>query len=132
MEYKGEAFKQFKELITEINRESVEFAFKYFPQVVERKVRTDQPAPEASEDDGLPRLRSNAAAEGSMRYEHSESNPAFIAGGGPQPPQVQQAEGSEAGAKVKTYKRRTEKVGRNDPCPCGSGKKYKKCCGKNA
>jgi hypothetical protein len=24
---------------------------------------------------------------------------------------------------------RTEKVGRNDPCPCGSGKKYKKCCG---
>ncbi|MDA3895171.1 MAG: SEC-C metal-binding domain-containing protein [Desulfobacteraceae bacterium] len=22
------------------------------------------------------------------------------------------------------------KVGRNDPCPCGSGKKYKKCCGK--
>jgi preprotein translocase subunit SecA len=23
------------------------------------------------------------------------------------------------------------KVGRNDPCPCGSGKKYKQCCGKN-
>ncbi len=26
---------------------------------------------------------------------------------------------------------RSDKVGRNDPCPCGSGKKYKKCCGKN-
>ncbi|MCQ2503620.1 MAG: SEC-C domain-containing protein [Saccharofermentans sp.] len=26
----------------------------------------------------------------------------------------------------------SDKVGRNDPCPCGSGKKYKKCCGKNA
>ena len=26
----------------------------------------------------------------------------------------------------------SEKIGRNDPCPCGSGKKYKKCCGKNA
>jgi len=25
---------------------------------------------------------------------------------------------------------RVEKIGRNDPCPCGSGKKYKKCCGK--
>ena len=25
--------------------------------------------------------------------------------------------------------RRTQKVGRNDPCPCGSGKKFKKCCG---
>ncbi|MCK7579691.1 MAG: SEC-C domain-containing protein [Chromatiales bacterium] len=24
---------------------------------------------------------------------------------------------------------RSEKVGRNEPCPCGSGKKYKKCCG---
>ena len=27
------------------------------------------------------------------------------------------------------YRRQTAKVGRNDPCPCGSGKKYKKCCG---
>nr|WP_207756947.1 preprotein translocase subunit SecA [Defluviitalea raffinosedens] len=34
---------------------------------------------------------------------------------------------------VKTpYKRKEEKVGRNDPCPCGSGKKYKHCCGRNA
>lgn len=29
-----------------------------------------------------------------------------------------------------TYKRLQPKIGRNDPCPCGSGKKYKKCCGK--
>lgn len=29
-----------------------------------------------------------------------------------------------------TYRRTGAKVGRNDPCPCGSGKKYKKCCGK--
>lgn len=29
-----------------------------------------------------------------------------------------------------TYRRETPKVGRNDPCPCGSGKKYKQCCGK--
>jgi preprotein translocase subunit SecA len=29
-------------------------------------------------------------------------------------------------------KRATKKVGRNDPCPCGSGKKYKKCCGRAA
>ncbi len=28
--------------------------------------------------------------------------------------------------------RKEAKIGRNDPCPCGSGKKYKKCCGKNA
>ncbi len=36
-----------------------------------------------------------------------------------------------AGAPVKQVKRdAAQKVGRNDPCPCGSGKKYKKCCGK--
>jgi uncharacterized protein YecA (UPF0149 family) len=28
-----------------------------------------------------------------------------------------------------TYVRTEPKIGRNDPCPCGSGKKYKKCCG---
>lgn len=28
--------------------------------------------------------------------------------------------------------RKAKKIGRNDPCPCGSGKKYKKCCGRNA
>lgn len=27
--------------------------------------------------------------------------------------------------------RKAKKIGRNDPCPCGSGKKYKKCCGRN-
>jgi len=31
--------------------------------------------------------------------------------------------------KVETYRRTEPRVGRNDPCPCGSGKKYKKCCG---
>ena len=31
----------------------------------------------------------------------------------------------------KTVRREAPKVGRNDPCPCGSGKKYKKCCGAN-
>ncbi len=32
--------------------------------------------------------------------------------------------------KTATVTRATPKVGRNDPCPCGSGKKYKQCCGK--
>lgn len=31
--------------------------------------------------------------------------------------------------KVETFRRAEPRVGRNDPCPCGSGKKYKKCCG---
>lgn len=40
-------------------------------------------------------------------------------------------EGDNAGEKKKPYVRKTKKVGRNDPCPCGSGKKYKNCCGKD-
>ncbi len=37
--------------------------------------------------------------------------------------------GMGGGPKQPVKKNSTEKVGRNDPCPCGSGKKYKKCCG---
>jgi SEC-C motif-containing protein len=36
------------------------------------------------------------------------------------------------GAPIQPVRTRDSKVGRNDPCPCGSGKKYKKCCGKAA
>ena len=47
-------------------------------------------------------------------------------------PQYKQKEGKlqwdsdEAGS----YRRKEKKIGRNDPCPCGSGKKYKNCCGR--
>jgi preprotein translocase subunit SecA len=46
------------------------------------------------------------------------------------PLDVQYSAGSDGEAPKKQPKRRAEpKVGRNDPCPCGSGKKFKKCCG---
>jgi preprotein translocase subunit SecA len=55
--------------------------------------------------------------------------------GEPKREQVAQADtasvggdGSEKGRTVR--KSAAEKIGRNDPCPCGSGLKYKKCCGK--
>ncbi|MBI4622559.1 MAG: SEC-C domain-containing protein [Verrucomicrobia bacterium] len=35
----------------------------------------------------------------------------------------------QANGPGKTIRRETPKIGRNDPCPCGSGRKYKKCCG---
>jgi preprotein translocase subunit SecA len=38
------------------------------------------------------------------------------------------AEGKSDNAQISAKKK--DEVGRNDPCPCGSGKKYKKCCGK--
>ena len=41
--------------------------------------------------------------------------------------------GSKIGTDIdKTVRNEGPKIGRNDPCPCGSGKKYKNCCGKNA
>jgi len=40
--------------------------------------------------------------------------------------------GGDGDGKPQPVKRKDKKVGRNDPCPCGSGKKYKKCCGLNA
>ena len=54
--------------------------------------------------------------EAFMRRKRRELEQARMAGGG-EAPQVQQVV------------RGQEKVGRNDPCPCGSGKKYKKCHG---
>ena len=42
------------------------------------------------------------------------------------------AQAPQGERKVKQIRLDQPKVGRNDPCPCGSGKKYKKCCGKNA
>jgi preprotein translocase subunit SecA len=41
------------------------------------------------------------------------------------------AQAPQGEQKVKQIRLESPKVGRNDPCPCGSGKKYKKCCGKN-
>ncbi|MHC4132217.1 MAG: preprotein translocase subunit SecA [Planctomycetota bacterium] len=42
------------------------------------------------------------------------------------------AQAPQGETKVKQIKIDTPKVGRNDPCPCGSGKKYKKCCGRTS
>ena len=40
--------------------------------------------------------------------------------------------GKDENVKKKPVVKSEQKVGRNDPCPCGSGKKYKNCCGRNA
>jgi preprotein translocase subunit SecA len=45
--------------------------------------------------------------------------------------QVMLSRGGEAiEAEQPVAKRHNDKIGRNDPCPCGSGRKYKRCCGK--
>ena len=64
----------------------------------------------------LCRLRLQTVSE--EEYKHKESKALNYSAGG-----------SAEAAKVQTQRRAEPKVGRNDPCPCGSGKKYKKCCG---
>src|SRR5215468_1247653 len=48
----------------------------------------------------------------------------------PQRMVLSRGNGSNQSAPTSQARRQGEKVGRNDPCPCGSGKKYKRCCGK--
>ena len=79
------------------------------------------PAPRSGDGNGRrpPRMVSTSAdelEEAFMRRKRRELEQARMAGAG-DTPQVQQVV------------RGQEKVGRNDPCPCGSGKKYKKCHG---
>ncbi|HEY5577489.1 MAG TPA: SEC-C metal-binding domain-containing protein, partial [Deferrimonas sp.] len=50
----------------------------------------------------------------------------------PRPARVTLSRGDIKSAGKTTQKREGAKIGRNDPCPCGSGKKYKKCCGASA
>ncbi|MEE8422979.1 MAG: preprotein translocase subunit SecA [Thermodesulfobacteriota bacterium] len=59
------------------------------------------------------------AKETDLASASPERNQRFIFGRGDAPPETQQ-----------TVKKEGDKVGRNDPCPCGSGKKYKKCHGR--
>ncbi len=133
IEYKKEAYENFIDLIKEINADSVNFAFKYFPKVVERKVRVREKAPAEAEagEDGLPELKKTFVEDdGSMQFQHPSEAPAFIQQPQGAEAQEAQAQGAEGQPKVQTIKRKVPKVGRNDPCPCGSGKKYKHCCGR--
>jgi preprotein translocase subunit SecA len=60
-----------------------------------------------------------------VQYQHAE-----FAGAGDNAPELE-ADGDIAVAeKLQPFVRGGQKVGRNDPCPCGSGKKYKHCHGK--
>ena len=58
-------------------------------------------------------------AEQSMDFNKSENNSL-----------LQQSDNNAKKNNNSPYIRSGKKVGRNDPCPCGSGKKYKQCCGK--
>jgi preprotein translocase subunit SecA len=115
VEYKGEAFKMFMELMDLIADDVLAMVFKLYPE------RPEQ----------LPVQRNRRATrrEDMVLTHDSAAGAGFITNKEPvssadEPQKAQQA----SGPKVQQI-RVAPKVGRNDPCPCGSGKKYKNCHG---
>ncbi len=76
----------------------------------------------AGDDDGVVEIRALYTANGEFCNHHEISQ--FVR----EPDGWRFADGELVGETPIT--REEPKVGRNDPCPCGSGKKYKKCCGR--
>ena len=113
-EYKREAFALFTELLDNLQREAV----KVLSHV---QIRQEDAA------DVIERKRKEEAAKKRMNYQHKEV-PALSGSAAMEenkrPNDHQQSE------RQSPFVRDVAKVGRNDPCPCGSGKKYKLCCGK--
>ena len=120
LEYKGEAYRMFVELVSEINKGFVDFSFRYFPQVMQQE-RPPEQKPTPAE---APRVRTTTVTQSRMNFTQSSSLPSFITGA----PEVH---APEEASPTHTVKRHDTKIGRNDLCPCGSGKKFKKCHGAN-
>ena len=111
-EYKRESFELFQELLTSIKRD-----------VVHLLSRVQIETPEAVEQ---AERRRREEAQGRMRFSHADSSALNVPGDEPRTP-------ADAGSnKVETFVRQEKKVGRNERCPCGSGKKFKHCHGKAA
>src|SRR5205807_7537917 len=123
VEYKRESFDMFEAMMQRFQEDTVRYL--YLMQVVEREAPRPMPAAAPSDisvdgGDGRPRRRAATSLdeieEAFQRRKRRELEQASMAGAGDSAP-------------VQTIRRAAEKIGRNDPCPCGSGKKYKKCHG---
>jgi preprotein translocase subunit SecA len=120
VEYKTEAFNMFVELITMINTETLGLVFKLFPTQNQETPTQRQPRIQRPQQMTL----SHAASQG-MGFEGNRE---------PVPGDEERAQRGPGGSQPAPPKAQPvqvgEKIGRNDPCPCGSGKKYKQCHGK--
>ena len=109
LEYKREGFDMFQEMLFQI-RESVFRAL--------TRVRVQRVSPEEEQ------ARAEAEKEAlALEFRHREESSGQLSYSGGGEDEAQPAKGTPAKA--------APRVGRNDPCPCGSGKKYKKCCGRD-
>jgi preprotein translocase subunit SecA len=117
VEYKNEGFKMFQEMMESIQTDFVRYL--YHLEIVRQEEA--QPAPErplaysGGGDSSLAQNFAGAAAAAKRAGVADSSAEAY--------------EAAQAATRTAVAQRSVSKVGRNDPCPCGSGKKYKKCCG---
>ena len=119
-EYKREAFALFSELMISLQKEVI----KVLSHV---RIRQEDPA------DAIERQREQERARARVNYQHQEvSALAAAAAEAGHPPAQGGPEGAAPGSAERQtpFVREVAKVGRNDPCPCGSGKKYKMCHGR--
>ena len=116
--YKKEAFAMFQRMIDEVDKQIVSLVYKLQVNMPEksRAERRKEPAMVASHADSTGMGMAPGSGSAQSGPTGAESNP--------------MAKASKSGRDARTVKRDVPKVGRNDPCPCGSGKKYKKCCGR--
>ncbi len=120
VEYKKESFALFQDMKARIEEEIVRYLFWLRPVLSEGSAQVSRPAPRRA----TPLTMNDPAAEAAPAFAGAEqASPAAFGGGDPRPARTG---GDDV---VKTVRREEPKIGRNDPCPCGSGKKYKKCHG---
>ncbi|ACB85784.1 preprotein translocase subunit SecA [Natranaerobius thermophilus] len=127
VEYKYEGYQMFQNMIASIKEEVT--------RLILRVKINEQEAPKRQSVANVSGQQGGGGATRSSFQDHG--NPAGSAGGGAKTASGGGSEGTASGNESqeqpkKTPIRRGKKIGRNEPCPCGSGKKYKKCCGKPA
>jgi preprotein translocase subunit SecA len=126
VEYKKESFAMFTAMKARVDEEIVRYLWWLRPALAEDTPVISAPRRPAPRRASLvlndPQAEPNAAF-GTSKAQSMAAVPG-AASGRSSPPRV----GGDDAA-VKTIRRDEPKVGRNDPCPCGSGKKYKKCHG---
>ena len=117
-EYKREAFELFGAMLDSIKREVTQ-------HLMAVQIRSQEQVQEAER-----KAEEAAQALKNVQYHHADFNEAVAqADGDPDVVNVP-SESAPAAPPAQPFVRSMQKVGRNDPCPCGSGKKYKNCHGK--
>ncbi|MEB1866238.1 preprotein translocase subunit SecA [Xanthomonas campestris pv. campestris] len=111
-EYKKEAFELFSEMLENVKREVINLLARV-------RIRSEEEVAELEEQE----RRQAEARLLASQFQHQD------AGGYGADEEVEQMQGGNAPVPVSQVTRDEPKVGRNDPCPCGSGKKYKHCHG---